>query len=124
MYFPGGSDYKVSACNTGNLGLIFGSRRSPGEGNGYPRFLGKGMVTHSSILAWNSVDRGTSQGIVLYPSSMNDLTIIFMSDLTILNPSHFLYKFNNHSLICTCTHSHTHTHKPVELFIGIALNAI
>ena len=34
--FPGGSDGKVSACNAGDLGLIPGSGRSPGEGNGNP----------------------------------------------------------------------------------------
>ena len=51
--------------------------------------LEKGMVTHSSILAWNSVDRGASQAIVLYPSSMNDLTITFMNELTILDHLHF-----------------------------------
>ena len=34
--FPGGSDGKESVCNAGDLGLIPGSRRSPGEGNGYP----------------------------------------------------------------------------------------
>ena len=32
----------MSACNAGELGLISGSGRSPGEGN----------ATHSSILAW------------------------------------------------------------------------
>ena len=34
--FPGGSDGKKSACNTGNLGLICGLGRSPGEGHGNP----------------------------------------------------------------------------------------
>ena len=34
--FPGASDGKESACNAGNLDLIPGSRRSPGEGNAYP----------------------------------------------------------------------------------------
>ena len=34
--FPGGSDSKVSACNEGDLGLIPGLGRSPGEGKGYP----------------------------------------------------------------------------------------
>ena len=34
--FPGGSDGKESACNAGDMGLTHGSRRSPGEGNGYP----------------------------------------------------------------------------------------
>ena len=34
--FPGCSDAKVSACNAGDPGLIPGSGRSPGEGNGNP----------------------------------------------------------------------------------------
>ena len=80
--FPDGSDGKESACNTGDLGQIPGSDRSPGEGNGYPlqyswaslvaqlvknppamletwvQSLGwedpqeKGKASHSSILAW------------------------------------------------------------------------
>ena len=33
--FPGGSDGK-DACNAGDLGLIPGSGRSPGEGSGKP----------------------------------------------------------------------------------------
>ena len=40
--FPGGSDGKASAYNVGDPGLIPGSGRSSGEGNG----------PHSSILAW------------------------------------------------------------------------
>ena len=36
MGFPCGSDGEESACNAGDLGLIPGSERSPGEGNGYP----------------------------------------------------------------------------------------
>ena len=39
--FPGGSNSKESACNAGNLG-----HEDP---------LKKGMVTHSSILAWTSL---------------------------------------------------------------------
>ena len=35
-YFPGGSESKVSTCNAGDPGLIPGSGRSPGEGNGNP----------------------------------------------------------------------------------------
>ena len=33
---PGGSNGKESTCNAGRLGLIPGSGRSPGEGNGNP----------------------------------------------------------------------------------------
>ena len=40
---PGGSDGKESACNAGDVGLIPGSGRSPGVGNGYARH----------ILAWS-----------------------------------------------------------------------
>ena len=47
--FPGGSDGKESACNAGDLGLIPGSRRSLGEGSGYPL----------QCSCWeNSMDRG------------------------------------------------------------------
>ena len=34
--YPGGSEVKAFACNAGDLGLIPGSGRSPGEGNGNP----------------------------------------------------------------------------------------
>ena len=34
--FPCGSAGKESTCNAGDLGLISGLERSPGEGNGYP----------------------------------------------------------------------------------------
>jgi len=34
--FSGGSNGKESTCNAGDLGLIPGLGRSPGEGNGYP----------------------------------------------------------------------------------------
>ena len=34
--FPGGSDGKESACKSGDLGLIPGLGRSPGEENGNP----------------------------------------------------------------------------------------
>ena len=34
--FPGGSDSKESVCNVGDLGLIPGLGRSPGEEKGHP----------------------------------------------------------------------------------------
>ena len=36
IHNPGGSDGKESTCNARDLGLIPGSGRSPGEGNGNP----------------------------------------------------------------------------------------
>ena len=80
--FPCGSAGKEPACNVGDLGLIPGLGRSPGERRGYPlqyswaslvaqmvknqpamqetwvqslgweKSLEEGMATHSSILAW------------------------------------------------------------------------
>ena len=35
-HFPGSPAGKESACNAGDPGLIPGSRRTPGEGIGYP----------------------------------------------------------------------------------------
>ena len=40
---------KASACNAGDLGLIPGSGRSPGEGNGY------------SLIKLNKIDSQTHQ---------------------------------------------------------------
>jgi len=34
--FPGGSDVEEYTCNSGHLGLIPGTERYPGEGNGNP----------------------------------------------------------------------------------------
>ena len=48
--FPGGSDGKASAYNARDLGLIPGSERSPGEGNGNP-------LQHSCLE--NLMDGGT-----------------------------------------------------------------
>ena len=49
---PGGSESKKSACIAGNMGLIPGSGRSPGEGNG-------NSLQYSCLE--NSVKRGTRQ---------------------------------------------------------------
>ena len=53
--FPDGSDVKESACSAGDLGLISGLGRSPGEGNGYP-------LQYSCLE--NSMDRGAWQAAV------------------------------------------------------------
>ena len=50
---PGVSDGKESACNAGN----------PGSMPGPERTLGKGMATHSSILAWRILWTEESGGL-------------------------------------------------------------
>ena len=55
MDFPGGSDGKASVYNAGDLGLIPGSGRCPGEGNGNP-------LQYSCLE--NPMDRGAWQATV------------------------------------------------------------
>ena len=50
--FPGGSEGKESACNAGDLGLIPGLGRSPGEGNGYPLHLPGEFHGHRSLVGY------------------------------------------------------------------------
>ena len=68
--FPGGSDGKESACNTGDLSLILGSGRSLGEGNGYP-------LQYSCLE--NSMDRGawqaTVHGVTKSPTQLSNFTL-------------------------------------------------
>ena len=52
--FPGGSAGKESGCNVGDLGLIAGLGRSPGEGKGYP-------LQYSCLE--NPMDRGGPGGL-------------------------------------------------------------
>ena len=67
--FPGGSNGKESACNAGDLDLIPGSGRSPGEGKGDP--------LQCSCLD-NSMDRGawwaTVHGVAKSPTQLSDFT--------------------------------------------------
>ena len=53
--FPHSSVGKESACNAGDLGLIPGSGRSPGEGNGNPL---------QYLCLENPIDRGAWQATV------------------------------------------------------------
>ena len=53
--FPCGSDCKQSSCNAGDLGLIPGQGRSPGESNGY-------LLQYPWLE--NSTDRGAWQATV------------------------------------------------------------
>ena len=65
--FPDGSDGKESACNAGDLGLVPGLGRSPGEGHSYPlqyscleKFMDRG--------AWWTV----VQGVVKRQTQLSD----------------------------------------------------
>ena len=64
LLFPGGSDGRESACNARDQGLIPGSRRSPGEGNGY-------LLQYSCLE--HSMDRGAWRATV-YGVAESDAT--------------------------------------------------
>ena len=65
--FPGGSDGKESACTAGDLGLIPGSGRFPGEGNSNPL---------QYYCLKNPMDRGawrdTVHGIIKSPAQLSN----------------------------------------------------
>ena len=63
--FPGGSAGKEYVCNAGDLGLIPGLRRSPGEGNGNP-------LQYSCLE--NPMDRGTWRATVHGVTKESDTT--------------------------------------------------
>ena len=58
-YFPGGSVGKESTCNAGDLGLIHGLGRSPGEGKGY-LFQYSGLENSTDRGAWWAMVHGVA----------------------------------------------------------------
>ena len=77
--FPGGSDSKESTCNVGDLGLILGLGRFPGEGNGCP-------LQYSCLE--NSTDRGAWWTIVhgLSESDTTERLLLTHSGSVVLIP--------------------------------------
>ena len=65
--FSGGLDGKESACNAGDLGLIPGSRRFPGERNGYPFQYSCLENSMDRGAWWAKVHRVTNSRIILEP---------------------------------------------------------
>ena len=63
--FSGGLEGKESACKAGDLDLIPGLGRSPGEGNGYP--LQYSCLEHST-------DRGAWQAVCPWGHKESDMT--------------------------------------------------
>ena len=78
--FPGGSDSKESACNAGDPGLIPGSGRSPGGGNGNPlqySCLGNPMDRR----AWWAVVRGVAKSQMLQ-KNLNKISATSINSLS------------------------------------------
>ena len=89
IWFPGGSDGKASACNAGDLGLIFGSGRFPGEGNGKPlqySCLENSMdarawwaTVHGVAKSWTQLSNFTHWSILHKPMKMSCSALTFLS---------------------------------------------
>ena len=60
--FPGGSGGKESACNVGDMGLIPGLGKSPGEGHGNP--LQYSFLEHPMDRgAWQATVQGVAKSL-------------------------------------------------------------
>ena len=74
--FPGGSEVKASACSAGDLGLIPGLGRSPGEGNDNP-------LQYSCLEnpmdggAWWATVHGVSTRLTLHLKVKSNFTFTF-----------------------------------------------
>ena len=60
MGFPGDSDSKKSVCNAGDLGLIAGLGRCPGEWNGYTLQY-SGLENFMDRGAWWAIAMGSQR---------------------------------------------------------------
>ena len=67
--FPGGSAGKESACNAGDLSLIPGLGRSPGEGKGYPLQY-SGLENSMDYSPWGHKESDTTERLSLSLSTL------------------------------------------------------
>ena len=63
--FPGGSDGKEPACSVGDLGLISGLGRSPGEGKDYPLQY-SGLENSMDFSSWGHKESDTTERLSLF----------------------------------------------------------
>ena len=85
--FPGGSTGKESACNTGDLGLIPGLGRSPGEGKGYPlQYPGQensmDCIVHGVTKSWTRLSD-------FHFHSLSQFSPVTQSCLTLCDPMNY-----------------------------------
>ena len=82
--FPGGSAGKESACNVGDLGLIPGLGKSPGEGNGGPvQYSGHGQF-HAVYSPWAPKESNIAEKLSLYANC--DIGFYMCIQFTFLGP--------------------------------------
>ena len=74
--FPCGSAGKESACNVGDLDLIPGLGRSPGEGKGYPTLIFWPVEFHGLYSPWDCKESDTTERLSLSLTTVVMLPII------------------------------------------------
>ena len=104
MGFPGGSDGKESVRNAGDLGLIPGLGRFPGEGNGYPLQYSclKNSIHRRSLAgysAWNSPGKDTGVGCYfllqgIFPTQGSNMGLLHCRQIL------YLLNYKGSSLLC------------------------
>ena len=115
MGFPGGSDSKESTCNAADPGLIPGSERSPGEGNGSPlqySCLEKshGQRSLAGYSPWSHRvrhDRSTNTTIKNYGEHWCSLLVSPLTQASYFSAHH-----------TPSTHTYTGTHKSNTIFLN------
>ena len=97
MGYPGGSAGKESACNVGNLGLIPGLGRSPGEGNSCPlQYTGLENPMDCSLWGCKVSDTTVNFHFSLYVCVCVCVCVCIH---TILSSVHWTAKRSNHSVL-------------------------
>ena len=76
LLFPGGSNSKETACNAGDLGLILGLGRSPGERNGNPLQYSCLNIL-ASVLPWTEEPDGLQSMGSQESNTTEQLTLYF-----------------------------------------------
>ena len=72
--FPSGSAGKESTCNVGDLGLISGLGRSPGEGKGYPLQYSGLENSMDCVVPWGHKESDTTERLSLHFTSLGPST--------------------------------------------------
>ena len=96
LRFPSGSESKESTCNVGDLGLIPGWRRSPGEGNG--------NTLQDSCLG-NPRESGPWWARV---QELDTTELLIKWIYTQIGLVHVCMYLNTHGYVCLYTHIHPH----------------
>ena len=93
--FPGGLVVKIPPANAGDVGLIPGPGRSPGEGNGNP--------LQCSCLE-NPMDGGSWQatvhGVAKSRKQLSGFTFTFLTLLSVASPLNSRHRSNHDTLHC------------------------